>query len=497
MLCVSSASDAAGDDAISRGHQILLNRGLQIQSEVRPYWGYSSVSRWQSANFTTFNVAEELAPTEIGQLPAGTQWGRLYTYTTPTTAPNVLTSDESPYATNFVSFAYGDEIKDLTSSTRLSDMATTFASWHSLYPNTLAYAGIAGGDYTTAQLTSYMAAAQPDMLMADLYPNYASLTGTYASPRAWYKSIQTQRLAALSGINGKPIPFGQWLEQWRTGYSAVLPSESFIRLQQNACWAFGCTFVSSFEYNDCAQFSDVYPVMFSSTGDSSPTKAFDYVAEANRQSRNLGPALVRLVSTDIRIVNGKVNGSQFQGNTGLSSWKKGNQSTGGYTDYITGITPLGKDKDNPSTTNYSDTLIGYFKPLLSVTPGCTFADGLHFMIVNGSVGLPFAADSSMGDAALNSAEWFRVDFDFGTSGFDSLVRLSRNTGLLELVSLQHLSGGDGALYRLDLQLDGGTGDLFRFWNSNDPLPTVPEPSESLLLGMGVIGMLACIWKKRR
>jgi hypothetical protein len=66
------------------------------------------------------------------------------------------------------------------------------------------------------------------------------------------------------------------------------------------------------------------------------------------------------------------------------------------------------------------------------------------------------------------------------------------TGMVELVTLQQLAGGDGALHCLDLELDGGAGDLFCFWNSRDPLPTIPEPSVFLQSGIGVIGMLAYI-----
>jgi hypothetical protein len=118
-------------------------------------------------------------------------------------------------------------------------------------------------------------------------------------------------------------------------------------------------------------------------------------------------------------------------------------------------------------------LIGYFEPLLANNADATFADGLHFMIVNGSAS----------GTAAQSAQWYRLSFDFQSSDFNSLVRLSRDSGQVELVPLTHVAG---STYRLDLNLPGGTGDLFAYWNSSDPLPTIPEPSAaslSLLLGL--------------
>jgi len=70
-----------------------------------------------------------------------------------------------------------------------------------------------------------------------------------------------------------------------------------------------------------------------------------------------------------------------------------------------------------ASTLYNDVLIGYFKPLVVASP---FADGLHFMIVNGA---------SQGTAAA-SAQWYHLTFDFTGTSFDSLVRLSRETARL-------------------------------------------------------------------
>jgi len=307
--------------------------------------------------------------------------------------------------------------------------------------------------------------------------------------------MQIYRTAGLAGNDGagtSPIPYAQYLDLYRSSYTAATPSESFVRLQQNASWTFGYSMVTAYVYNDW----DV-GAMFDSAGDGSPNAVFNYVAETNRQSRNLGPALTRLVSTDIRMIPGKYSDyTWWQGNhidtlplpSGISPWASGHvhgdiKGNNGGSDYITGITPITGPGGGANST-YSDVLIGYFKPLLASNPGCTFADGLHFMIVNGA---------SQGTAAA-AQQWYHLTFNFTGSDFDSLVRLSRDTGKVELVALTPTGSSN---YYLDLNLPGGTGDLFGYWDRSNPLPSVPEPGTVVLLSNGLIGLLAYAWRNMK
>ena len=293
---------------------------------------------------------------------------------------------------------------------------------------------------------------QPDMLMFDMYPGYDNYIW-YPYRNLWYSTMQRYRTVALEGYDGtgdSPLPYGQYLDLWRRGSTAALPPESFVRLQQFASWAFGFTCTSAFIYNMPAT-NDFYvqSAMFDGQGDdpNSKTAVYDYVAESNRQSLNLGSALTRLVSTDIRMIPGW---NESVDGTGITAW---DVSANNGQNYISSITPT-QDATGLADPYYHDILVGYFKPLLDDNSDYPFADGQHFMIVNGT---PFFG-------AEEKRQWYRVNFDFGNTGISGLERINRDTGLVEEVPLTHLGGSQ---YQLDFSLPGGTGDLFRYI-----LPTV-------------------------
>ena len=453
-----AGTDVAGYE-LSHGRQVLLDRGLQLQAWVwcadRVDPAFEDVEQFLDANFTTVNIESTYSPA-AARLPRFAaqsrpwQWGRTARYDMGTLT---LTAGELQYVDNFVSMCYGDELPQ-TQAVQDAEKAA-YAQWRTLYPNALGYTNNTAGEFNAAQLASYMAYTQPSMIMFDYYPGF-DLSGR----NGWYSTMQKYRTAGLAGNDGTgtaPIAYAQHLHLFRSSYSAALPSESFVHMQQSASWAFGYTFTNAFIYNQTNDPS-VMPVLFSAIGDTSPTAAFSYVTESNRQSRNLGPALVRMVSSGIFM---KPGSGQSVSGTGLAAWSAHAGSTGGYTDYLTSITPTVL-KGGAADTSYDDILIGYFNPLLSDNSEATFVDGLRFMVVNG------AASGS----AAQSTQWYRMGLDFTGSDFDSLVRLNRHTGRVELLALTPTGG---STYSLDLRLLGGSGDLFGFWNSSNPLPTIPGP----------------------
>ncbi|MCC7083485.1 MAG: hypothetical protein IT427_00595 [Pirellulales bacterium] len=441
--------------AISHGRQVLLNRGLQLQawvfSEDTIVPGFRNVDQFLGANFSTVNFYQSADP----QFPAmfqtqadvPWQWARLSSSWAPDLLPGEL-----PYLDKFASMQFGDELPQ--NQATLDAEKAAYARWNQMYPNTLAHTNFYGGQMSASALTNYMQYTRPDMLMFDNYPGFSFTT---SARNTWYSNMQLYRTTALAGYDGtgsEPLPYAQYLDLYRTTGGGGVPSESFVRLQQSASWAFGYTFTSAFVYNKPND-PGVFPVMFSGTGDGSPTPVFGYVAESNRQSRNLGQALVRLVSTDIRMIPG--SGRSVSG-TGLSAW--GSNANGG-NNFIAAITPT-QSQGGSNDSSYNDILVGYYKPLLANNSDFAFADGSHFMLVNGA---------SQGTAAA-SAQWYHLTFDFRNSGYNALERLSRDTGLVERIDLTHMGG---SIYSLDLNLPGGSGDLFRYASA---IPTLPPKDSS-------------------
>src|SRR5439155_14083462 len=93
----------------------------------------------------------------------------------------------------------------------------------------------------------------------------------------------------------------------------------------------------------------------------------------------------------------------------------------------------------------------------------------YFMVTN-------ALGAYLNDPSLlvtDCQQQLTLNFDFGAADIDSLKRLRRSDGQVEIVPLAHLSG---SLYQLVFTLDGGTGDLFKY---NDGAPFVglePPPT---------------------
>jgi hypothetical protein len=453
-LWAASENGAAG--ALSNGRQVLLNRGLQIQAlafVTSTPGTLTNSALWVGSHFTTFcSWYDSNSEKTLGWTMPWSRWMR-------TDDSNPITTNElTKHVNELVSLQYGDELNQdgtgTIDATTLSAMAAHYSAWHSQCgTNFLAYSNFGANNatktMTAAGLANYKQATNPDLVMFDAYPRH------YVTFSTWYAEMQKYRLAGLAGNDGtgrQPIPYAQYLDLYRATWGEALPSESFVRLQEFASWAFGYTMVTAFVYNNPNN-TTVYPTLFASDDDSQPTAVFNQVTEANRQSLNLGPALIRLTSSDLRLLPGTGNSLP----AGIAAWAPG----AGGNNYITAITPT-QTAGGAASTSYNDALVGYFEPLLADTSDLPFVAGTHFLLVNGA---------RSGTAAAQ-AQWYHLTFDFGASGFDSLQRLSRDTGQVEWVPLTALSGSQ---YSLDWNLEGGTGDLFRFWNTRTPVTTTFYP----------------------
>ncbi len=469
---------------LSRGHRILLERGLQIQTFSPLAEGSEMFNpvRWDESNFTTIDFISYAYPVSL--MPPGTEnlpWSRYMYYQT-----DVYQVDW-PYLSSLVRLQLRDE-QDIGNQWELDQIKTTIEALHAQpkFDNVMVHTNQSGdtGSYqsfTTQQLQTYMAYCKPDMLMFDRYP----FNGGDATSGGYYQTLEKYRKLGLAGNDGtgaQPIPVGTYTQTFT--YSGLLNhiiTESEVRLNNYAAWAFGVKLVNSYIYEN--RIGSEEPVMFTGDGVSNPTPLFYQVAETNRQSLNLGPALIRLISTDVRMKMGRhMEGGDVVLNplpVGVAAWDSGADP------YITNIQATNFVGTNNGLEG--DLVMGYFKPLDASFTNPGHADDIYFMIVNGLTD----PDPNSGTAAACSQR-IRIDFDFGDSGINSLLRLL--TPEVEEVALIH---DGGSLYHLDLQIGGGTGNLFKFNNGGAFVGSyiVPEPSTMSLLGIG-LGVLA-IWGLRR
>src|SRR6185312_4358363 len=107
-----------------------------------------------------------------------------------------------------------------------------------------------------------------------------------------------------------------------------------------------------------------------------------------------------------------------------------------------------------------DVYVGFFNPLLASYGDPT---GTAYFMVTNALGA-YLQDPSL--LVSDCTQQITLDFDFTGSNITSLKRLRRTDGQVELVPLIHLTGNQ---YRLTFDLEGGTGDLFKY---NDGTPFV-------------------------
>lgn len=436
FLQMALASSDVNAQTISRGNQLLMQRGLQIQAMAH---GALNPTVFQQSNFTTVfkdNLNVETLPS-LGP-PPGIQWGRLYY----TASRYNLDSSEVPYKSNLVGLQLNDEL-DISDQAVLDQARAVLNYWRFAYPDTIGYLNQYGNQNTTAQLQNYLSYVQPDMLMMDYYPFNGSLAD--GSPTIYYTDLQKYRQLGLGGVDGTgqlPIPTGLYLQAFTDPAHFHIPSASETRVNQFSAWTFGYKYVTALTYSGSSA-NGTGSTLFIGDGDGTPRQPqFSDMAETNRQSRNLGPALVQLQTTDVAMIMGLHKLGSFDvtntqpGNIPL--WAAG----AGGDPYLTDVSATNIGGSNSGLPG--DVVIGHFRPLQG-------AGDNYFMVLNG-LSIPTGT-------VADAAQIVHLTFNFGASGIDSLERLSRTTGLVEVVPLVPLGA---SLYHLDLTLDGGTADLFKY-----------------------------------
>ena len=449
ILTVEGMSSATVPDVreLSRGHRILIERGLQLEATAHPdVTGNFDPIRWAESNFTTaLFTAASMTPFNATGYPSapGIPWSKIQY----NVHSNLLFPSEVPYAPTLIRNQLGDE-QDLTVQANLDQAKNDFDRFHLEYPNVMVGTSQNPIKFTDAEMRNYMQYTEPDLLMSHRY----DMSGEGGSRTNFYAGLARYRKLSLEGndsTGAQPIPFGFYSGTYNIiSNPGSNHSESQIRVKSFAPWAYGAKLLNSYVYEYRDNEHDFTSIFFNGPGTSDPAPQFYYAAETNRQSLNLGPAIVRLISTDVRMDMGQHMAGAPVANdrpSGVLAWDA-------FADpYITGISATNLGSKNNGLAG--DVIVGYFEPIHESFSDPDFEDDIYFMIVNG-----LADDVG---TSVETAQNISLNFNFLNSGIDSLLRLSRDTGLIEEVPL--VSDG-GSLYHLDLTLDGGTGDLFKFNN---------------------------------
>jgi hypothetical protein len=470
----SARVGALNNDPLSYGHTQMVARGMQLEPFTNV--GYKETktfdtSRWDASNFTTIDFLDRVHPNTTDHKPAGLPnslpWSRMMglQQVDGNLQPEEIDDPDNRYLPSLVRIYLADEVI-LTSQENLNTMARQVTNIHNWYPGVMAHTNLAStqivdpatGAVQPAML-NYLDQVRPDVIVVNNYPyidpGHPDFDAQGGSPTWMYTVYERVRQLGLGGHDGsgyQPIPTGVISQAFTDGPGSWwdrAPAESEIRQQHFTAWAFGMTTAKPFVYDDFVINASVESVMFDGSGTDSPTATFDHFAETNRQSLNLGDSLVRLISTDARMIMGQHDNGQMVTNTlptAVTAWDASADP------FITSISATNLGSLNNSLAG--DVIVGYFEPLDEqfTDPDASDDDDLYFMIVNGL--------SDPNGLASQTQQEITINFDFASDpSISGLQRLSRDTGLVESVSLTPTGG---TTYQLLLTLDGGTGDLFKF-----------------------------------
>lgn len=392
---------------------------------------------------------------KLSSLSSGQKWGKWVDANgTPATA---LDAFETSKIADLVALQVGDE-----QQTDLEDPNGHTKAWFQAahagnnFPNQLLYVNSAYINSDAAYAT-FIANANPDAISFDAYP-INSPYGSLILPHNWLSKAGQFRRHALGtyiGTSGNaPRPFGMYLQTYQsTSEGTRHPGEVEMRWQQFTAWTMGFKFVDAFTVGGASS-------LFNGGNMSSPSEPrYSQFKEGARQSMNLGPALTHLISYGYgpSIVIGKNAGGTA--NPVPSDWLVFNKNNAPPNQqYLTSVSATNIGTKNNGQPG--DVYIGFFNPLL--TSYGDPAGEAYFMITN-------ALGAYLDDPTATVTDCLQritLGFDFGASSISSLQRLRRSDGLVEVVPLTHLSGSQ---YQLTFDLEGGTGDLFKY---NDGTPFV-------------------------
>ena len=502
LLSVVSFPSTAGAQ-IGKGQRILLEKGLQIQGMVERNDPFH-LDTYRNLNYTAIHWIWDSNISANGAAPGAMDWGRwVRPGSNPPSTAEMPGGAETPYLPRMTMLSLGDEPELNQPGVR-----DAYVNWFNAvqndpaYANTMLYMNNYGGQVGDAALGDFIARGRPDMISFDTYPyryaatdNPTRVQPVGGSPVNWYADFRRYRQHA----KGANIPLGVYRQTYGSvGEGVRHMSESELRLQTFGSLAFNAKVITDFTYNTGANiFFD-----HAAGGDNQPNAFYPLAAQINHEARNLGRAMVRLTpindaagashTTSMMFIRGKHSTgpgtSAFNDMPGYTGFQI-DPSSQNYTDWEFGRNDpyLSGLFNDAGTTNLGtlndgldgDVIISWFKPLDESFDGDAFSNQVYLMVMNG------LADMD-GDAAETRQ---RIRLNFGSSGvrfpYDHLEKLDRQTGQVVDVPLIRQSTN---VWQLDITLDGGTAELFKFPTGAPFVGAVPEPAAMGLVTFGVLAL---------
>ncbi len=464
-------------DDLSRGSYLLLNKPFQIEAMGFPHrfddvTNTTSKIQWDLETYKTSNYTSHIVgiwdldwwPVGAGDVP----WSRLLEEGQDGN-PVELNALELSKFHNIVRIQWEDDNLN-PSDAHLVAKAKTWFETHladPTYDDKILSIDLPPYNYTPAELDYMLGVLDPDLIMWNRYPQEWSETLHYRQVEyGWYAMLIYNRNVGLLGNDRtwtKPVPTGAYIQAIRNGYANSMP-HSRMRYNNFLSLLFGAKYLSTFLYTSWPSWhaeehptgdrdpnldpdaSGLVSMLFDDKYPFAPTAEFYVQAEINRQVSNIGDALLRLQTSGVRFIRAtnievNVQSDGFAG--GINDWDYGTRPDTLLTDVT--VTRTGF----PET---QDVWVGFFKPIHHTIDGSGTADENYFMLVNGC----WDTNGTITEQTI------RLDFDFGgDTSINSLLRISRLSGEIEVVPLTLISGNT---YYLDLVLDGGEGDLFKYNN---------------------------------
>ncbi|MFX0556540.1 hypothetical protein ACOCEA_07060 [Maribacter sp. CXY002] len=462
---------------LSRGSYLLLQKPFQIEAMGFPHrfddqTNTTKKMQWDLETFKMSNYTSHLVsvwnldwwPVGAGDLP----WSKVE-QADKEGFPIPLTATERSKFKNIVRVQWEDD----NLHPALPEMVEIAERWfkdrlaNADYKDIVLSIDLPPYGYSSDQLDDMLKALQPDLIMWNRYPQeWSQKLHLRQIEYGWYAMLVYNRDVAQGGndrTGRKPVPHGAYTQAFRNGYADAMP-HSRMYYNHFLNLLFGAKYLSTFLYTSWpvwnAEEHDIndrdpklnpenaglVSTLFNSKYPFQPTAEFYVQKEINRQVSNIGNALLRLQTSGIRFVRGSnieavVQKMPFAG--GIYDWDYGERPD----PLLTKVSVT-----RPGFNDTQDVWVGWFRPIHETIDGSGTKNENYFMVVNGC----WDAND------VSSEQVIKLEFDFGDDDtINSLLRISRLTGEIEIVPLINITENR---YCLDLVLNGGSGDLFKYNN---------------------------------